>query len=354
MTKKINPLVYICIILSILYIFLAVHPLSKEIHFSTIWTVDSTKASSDINEIDKESLISFKLGQTAGYFTPEGKICFVFTFPYKASVTDNEYCTYGTSDLPIPIFAADGLSKGIIKASGFPFFQENRKFLMLPGGNSFSCLSDTGEELWKYEYYTPITAFSSSKSGTVCGFTDGTILVFNNDGEVIQQYAPGGSEFPVILGAAISENGDYTACISGQKPQRFILAKKEKGMTKISYHEYLEADTNRQQIIKFSKKTDYCYFAHKDCLGVLDIKKGKTKHIPIKGTILSICETGDQNEVFILSHEGETYHVSLLQNNEIYTGKFSFKARNAFITTKDNLLFVGKDSSISCIKITKN
>ncbi len=222
---------------------------------------------------------------------------------------------------------------------------------MLPGGNSFAFLSQDSKILWTYENYVPITAFDSSENAIAAGYADGCILLFNNDGTVEQEFIPGGSEYPVILGVAVSKDAQMIASVSGQKQQRFVLAQKEGKSLKIAFHEYLEAETNSQCLVKFSKDSGHVYFAHKNCLGVVDTKKLTSKHIKIRGNILSINEAKDSRTVFVLSKEKNKYYVSVLQKSDIYAGNFNFTAESAFITVKENSLFVGKNSSISKIDI---
>ena len=359
MQKKVNFTVVLCAAFSLLYIFFAVRPLSREIHFLTRWTVDSNKSSpeTDSSQPDSSALIPFKLGQTAGYFTQDGRIASVFTFPYKIALSRDNYCIYGTSDKTMNVYSAKGEKLSEITSSGFPYFQDDRKFLMLPGGNSFACLSEDSKIKWTYENYVPLTAFDSSAQGIAAGYADGSILVFDGEGTVQQNFFPGGSEYPVILGLAVSDDANMTASISGLNSQRFILAEKESGHTKITYHEYLEAQTTEQCLVKFSRDSSHVYFAHKNCLGVADCRKLTAKHIKIPGKILSICESETDSTIFVLSSENldsglRKYHVSILQNFNICSDSFSFTAQNAFITVKGNSLFTGRDSSISRIDVT--
>ena len=92
MNKKVNVIIPVCIAVSILYIFLAVRPLSKEIHFKTLWTTPCTRAATLPGDtvLHEEDYIPFKLGQTAGYFTEDGKIVNFFSFPYKATLSQKE------------------------------------------------------------------------------------------------------------------------------------------------------------------------------------------------------------------------------------------------------------------------
>lgn len=351
MRKKLNPIVTACTAVIVLYAFFAVRPLSKEIHFITKWTTDCNKASPDAGTSDEQEYIPFRLGQTAGYFTQDGKILQSFTFPYKIALSAQDYCTYGTSDSSLKLFSRQKKQVAELKMQGFPFFHDGKKFLMLPGGVSFAFLDDNFSPKWKFENYAPITAFDCGQDSVAAGYADGSILIFDGEGTLRRQYEPGGSTFPVILGLAVSEDGNTTASVSGRQKQRFTLARQENGLTKIVFHEYLKEETTRQVLVSFSKDENYCYFAHKDCLGILDCRSLKASHISIKGNILSIQETEDGKNTFVLSKNGGRYSVSVIQNHSCFCGSFDFSSENAFITVSGKSLFVGRDNLLSRIDL---
>lgn len=354
MTKRANPFILFAVVFSFLYILLAVRPLSDEIHFSTKWTVSSAKKTvPDGAGFSSEELIPFKSGQTAGYFTADGKIVSSFSFPYKASVAQDSYALYGTGDREIKIFSNLNGQTGTISLQGFPFFTENGKFIMLPGGSSFASLNADGSEKWRFENYVPLTAFSSSVSGVIAGYADGTIKTFDADGKVLQEYVPGGSAQNVIFGAAISPSGVFSACVSGLGRQRFVLAKKDEGLTSIVFHEYLPSESNRQQLVQFSGDGKKCFFAFDGGLGIVDCASLKSSHISVEGRVLSLCEAEEQDCVFVLTKKKDRYFVYVIENFDFCQGKFSYRAESSFITVKDGVLFVGKDSSISRIEISR-
>ena len=61
--------------------------------------------------------------------------------------------------------------------------------------------------------------------------------------------------------------------------------------------------------------------------------------------------TQNDGSVFVLSKDEGLYTVSVIEKFDKYAGNFNFKADNAFITVRNDSLFVGKDSSISRIDI---
>ena len=359
MNKKVKIIAPICIILAILYIIIASKPLSPEIQFIPVWTIDLesyTKGESfQADPQDFEGAVSFKLGQNLGYFTSEGKLLTYLTFPYKATISDSAYTLYGTSSDQMKIISPSGSEAGTISVTGFPYFSDERKFIFLPGGSSFSKLNEDGSVAWTYEGFTPITAFSSSETGIVTGYADGSVIAFDNEGNITQQYQPGGSTYEVILGAAISESSKYIATLSGQGGQRFVISKKTDASygshTSIVFYKSMQNELNRQVLIKFTKDEKKVFYNSATGIGIVNCKNFKNTEIPIKGRILSILESGSGKEIFILSKEGNTYTVSTIESFDAFAGSFSFDAESACIAVKGESLFIGRDGKISRIDI---
>ncbi len=353
MNKKIKLLIPTCIIISILYITLAAKPLPTEISFLPMWTIDATHVSKNQTEqSDTEQLIPFRLGQTLGYFTSNGTVKSLVSFPYKAALSDNSYALYGTSTTGITIYSNTGEKIGTIKSEGFPFFINQSKYIFLPGGAAFSTLKDNGEEYWTYEGISPIISFSDSEFGCAAGFADGSIITFTKDGKIDQTIIPGGSEYPVILGCAISQSGNYVAAVSGSNSQRFILSKKTNGFTSIILHKYLPKEVNRQLLIKFSNDEKRVYFDNGEGLGIVDCETLVSKNIPIKGDIISIKESTQSKVIYVLSKIRSQYTVSVIESFDTISGSFTYKAQSSFITTEGSSLFIGRDSKISKIDVT--
>lgn len=348
--KSISFYILISIVFCALYILLAIKPLETEYQFFPEWKIDATNPSvTPATEDDR--VLPFKLGQTLGYFTPDGKITQFVTFPQKASISRSYYTSYNSNNTQAKYYSPDGKLSGTINVTGFPMIDEDRIFVFLPGGASFVKCTPDGQKEWEYGGTVPITAFDSSKSGVVIGFADGNICQFNTSGNLVQRFTPGGSDYNVILGAAISSSGEYIAVVSGQNRQRFVLAKRSENQTKITAHEFLNSNEPTQKLVKFSRDDSTVYFATSDDLGIVDVKTGKIRHIKLKGHANVIQESNES--VFVLTKLEDTYTVYVIEKFATLTGAFSFSAKNAFILTDENRLYVGKDSTISCISISK-
>ncbi len=350
--SKNNRLTPILIIFCVVYFILSVRPMKNEINFTPEWTVDISRIHTNIE--DGQELIPYKLSQNLGYFTEDGKVYSSVSFPFKSSISKNFYTLYGSGNTDTTVYSVNNEKLFDIKKPGFPFFSDDRIFIMQPGGNSFCKYTKDGNFEWEYENYSPITAFAAEENGTVVGYADGTIVSFDKNGKIDQEFFPGGSKYGMILGAGISADGKKIACVSGQDKQRFVVAEKSSSHSKIIYHEYLENELTRQTLVKFSRDSNTVYFNYADGLGIVDLRKCKnSKKIKIQGKISQIEFLDDEKLVFVLSKNGNTHTVTVLEDYFYKLASFSFQAESSFIQTKSNSLYVGSNNKISRILINR-
>ena len=334
----------------LLYIVLAMRPLSSELHLTPEWTENITHVQ---NVSKDEELIPFKLGQNIGYFTGDGKIASLVAYPFKASISSSYYATYAANNSSAEFYSSSGTKAGVLNEYGFPFFDEDRIFVFLPGGSSFVQCDKYGKRQWIYESYCPVTAFSSSKSGTVAGFADGTLVSFSQDGSVDQKFQPGGSNFQIILGAGISDDGSLIACVCGQKEQRFVVARKNGEHSKIIFHEYLEKGSTRQTLVKFNKAGDCVYYGFNGGLGVVDLQNLKSFTLPLEGNIVQIEEDVSKDLTYVLSRLENHYTVTVVERFNQSVASFGFNASSSFIQVREGSLFVGRDKKISKLTVAR-
>lgn len=349
-TKSLKVIIPVTFAICIVYIFISLRPGTKEIHFIPQWTEDISRLK-PIKEDD--TLIPFKLSQTAGYFTPDGRIVNTLTFPWKVTVSEKYYAAYNANSSQVKFYNASGLDAGVINEYGYPFFSQGRIYVFLPHGTSFVRCDSGGKRLWCYEYYAPITAFSSTEGGCAAGYADGTVITFKPNGNVEQKYAPGGSKYPAVLGVGISQKGDLVASVSGQERQRFVISKNQDGRSKILYHEYLNTSTSEQMLVKFSNDDKRVYFGFKGGLGIVDVNKKKSSHIPFAGKIIQLEESSLDGIVLVLSRKENKYTVSAIEPFDSKAFEFSYEADSSFIQVRGSDLYIGRDNKISKVTLAK-
>lgn len=349
--KHIGAFILIAFLFIILYIVLAAKPLGKEYHFSPEWKKSITSAASSV-EVSNTPLIYFKLGQSIGYFTQDGLISLVKTFPSKAAISSKYHALYNTQAQDIVFYNNINQEQGTLKIAGYPFFEEDRIYVFMPGGASFAKCDSNGNALWINESTIPLTAFSSKEKYTACGYADGTIrLLDNTSGIESNSFSPGGSDYNVILGLDISSDGTYVASVSGHDKQRFVLTKTDGNQPKIIFHKYLDSDLNRRTVVKFCDNDNHIIYNFDGYIGIYNLVTQKDTNIKIDKTLISIEET--DSLFFVLGKNENEYTVYIIEKTDTLEGSFTFTADSAFIKTYDDALYVGQDTTISKVKITK-
>ena len=348
--KHIGLALFLILLISIIYIILAAKPLNKEYSFTPIWKISTANPVTNENASKPKSY--FKLGQTLGYFDEDGNISLYKTFPSKVSISDYYFATYNSEAENTEFFNSDGSKAGVIEACGFPYFSENLIYVFLPGGCSFSKCSETGKILWTFEGTFPITAFVAKEKYTAIGLSNGTIKVLNNEtGSTEIDFAPGGSDYPVILGIDISEDGQYIASISGHNQQRFVLSHREENQQKIIYHKFFEHDSPYRTIVHFTKDGKRVFYNFYKGLGIYNLDTKNEKTLELQDKLISIRETDDLT--VLMGKEKDKYTVSIIDNTDTLEGSFSFTADSAFLHAENNNIYLGKDNSISKIFISR-
>jgi WD40 repeat protein len=341
---------FLIVFISIIYIILAVRPLNKEYSFTPVWKISTANPVITTTSSEKQSY--FHLGQTLGYFDDKGNISLYQTFPYKVSISNHFFATYSSETENIEFFKSTGEKAGVIEAKGFPYFVDDLVYVFLPGGCSFSKCSDTGKVLWTFEGTFPITAFAAKEKYTAVGLANGTIKVLNNENGATEiDFAPGGSDYPVILGLDISDDGQYIASISGHNHQRFVLSHREENQQKIIYHRFFEHDSPYRTVVHFSRDGNRIFYNFSNGLGIYNLEKKEERTLELKSKLLTIKETDDLT--VLLGKEKDTYTVSIIDNTDTIEGLFSFTADSAFVHAEGNNIYLGKDNSISKIAVTR-
>ncbi len=341
---------FLIVFISIIYIILAVRPLNKEYSFTPVWKINTANPVITTTSSEKQSY--FHLGQTLGYFDDKGNISLYQTFPYKVSISNHFFATYSSETENIEFFKSTGEKAGVIEAKGFPYFVDNLVYVFLPGGCSFSKCSETGKVLWTFEGTFPITAFAAKEKYTAVGLANGTIKVLNNENGATEiDFAPGGSDYPVILGLDISDDGQYIASISGHNHQRFVLSHREENQQKIIYHRFFEHDSPYRTVVHFSRDGNRIFYNFSNGLGIYNLEKKEERTLELKSKLLTIKETDDLT--VLLGKEKDSYTVSIIDNTDTIEGVFSFTADSAFVHAEGNNIYLGKDNSISKITVTR-
>lgn len=340
------------IVFLIIYLFAAPLPLKSELYFEPVWTQDISEAKSWPEGLDAPlDLEPFILGEKFGYFTPSGEILFSRQMEGNASVSRAAWAHSDMKSKTTSIASPDGTPAATIALQGNVFLMDDRRYLFLPGGGGVSQLDETGKPLWTQDHIAPLTAFNSSRSGTIMGYGDGKLVCVNQTGEILFSFYPGGSSHQIILSAAVSEDGKKVVCLSGIKEQRILVIDIRANQTKIIQHRYLKGDLRRNSFASFESAGEWAFVETSDGLGIIDCKKNEIHLIPLGGKIVSAGFNPGESLFLILSRDEEYFTLAMVERPDHLLASTRFKADNAFLIQNGGDAYLGADSNISKIAI---
>ena len=108
---------------------------------------------------------------------------------------------------------------------------------------------------------------------------------------------------------------------------------------------------NRRTVVRFCDNDKRILYNYENHLGIYDIEKQKSTEIKIDKTVIAIEET--DSLIFVLGKNENEYTVYIIEKTDTLEGSFTFTADTAFIKTYDNCLYIGQDTSISKVKVSK-
>lgn len=346
-------IIVLCVL--VVYLFVAVRPLNRELSFKPEWTIDIY--SSQLSPLpekkpgDGDELIPFRIGNTLGFVTGSGVLVNRQNLTYDGTVGNNLYCLYSQTQIKSDFYGTDGKLSVSIKDSGFPFITDYGIYVFSPGGDSVAAYDFQGNLVWERQSSDVITAFNDSESGTILGYSNGQLTYIDKNGETVFSFIPGGSQYPLIFGAAISSDGRYAACISGVENQRFILISIKDKQYKIIHHEYLSQDIKTNLLVQFDNDSGYVYYQRAEGLGVVSLKTKKVHIIPVKGRVAYIgTDNSNLTAVHSITGDGENI-VSIYENPYYLLAETKFSCNDSYLIQRGNSIYLGIDKTLSKINL---
>lgn len=366
--KKI--IITISSVLMLLYIFIVPTPMGNDLYFLPIWAkkIDPTAFPNETNTIkndyvtvkekfDEHTPIPFILGNFFGYFSTEGEILKTSKTENRITASSEYWAEYSSKSSQIDVHAPYHSLKDSpvfkINGPGYAHFDGDKFYVFEPDGYAVSHYDNRGEKKWYRAHTAPITAFQSSKSGTVIGYSDGLLTCIDNHGNTRFSFYPGGSNYQVIMGAAISDDGNKVFCISGLEKQRAILISINANKYKIIQHVYLKKDLRRQIFADFDAENEFVVFESGDGIGIIDCNNRQVSFLEEYGSLISIGEKPQKNILTILIQNENTCSLVAVEPPNMIIGKTSFISRNAFLRQDGNRIYIGTDKKILALNVRR-
>lgn len=356
-------------IILLLYIFAAAVPMGDDPYLCPVWIRDiqPDAAQAELEGIEEEKAgenpqaaaaqftgkvpLAFLTDARFGYFTEEGELLRTAPITRRMSVSASAWTEYGSNAARTPIYKPDGSLITVIDEPGFVYIDEDRLYLFEPGGSAVKQYDSDGTVRWRYLHTAPITAFHSAESGAVIGFSDGKLVCLDAAGAVVFETYPGGSDYQVILGAGISKDGHFVACVCGINQQRVLLIRVDGTKYKIVHHRYLMGNLRRQVFVDFDDSGSNALFECSEGIGFIDCRRLVSGIIQEKGTVLASGEHPYKDMITVISRQDQTATLSLIEAPGYMLGKTAFMSKNIFLRQDQKKIFLATDKKLIRIDI---
>ncbi len=331
------------------YLFTASSPIGSETVLEPIWLKDTAEAPND--PAAEGELIPFRTSRHFGYFDADGRLSVVRAATGRYALSSFAWTEYPA--IPSSLEIRSPRDESILRTEeiGYPFFSDNRVFMIGPEQNSVTALNETGAATWKRDFTAPITSADAAAGLFLVGMLDGSVELLNEAGTLVFAFDPGGSRIPVIVAAKLSRDGRRIALISGIDRQRFLLLERSGSSYKVSYHEYLETGFRRAVKVAFVDGERRVIFEREGALGVYDIGSGKSWRTPLGGDLAAVEDSGIDGRLFLILVAGNRKElVGLRLPSDIFM-RAPYRSGSSFIVRHGDRLYLGGNDSIAAFDI---
>jgi len=349
----------------VIYIFIVPRSIPVETVLAPRW-ITSLESNYPINfgnasADDNDLLLPFTLGNRFGYLADDGKFTINQTMDGYVSISENLWAEYEALPSSIKIMNPHNEEIFVIEApKGYPFFLDNRVFIVGSEQNSITVLSQAGEELWTHDFPAPLTCVDAAGGYLLAGTLDGVVELLDFKGSLVfTPFEPGGSRFSVILGCAISQDASRLAIISGVEQQRFLLLERSgtegSDSYKVVHHEFLSDGFRRPVFIRFINDDAQIIFEREEGLGIFTISSRTSTKVKLEGEITAMDDSGENGFLFLITSQGQNEKRFIaIRHPGLIVNETPFKSKNAFLARKRDRIYLGGDLLMASFELEKN
>jgi hypothetical protein len=370
--KKVRVIIIILFFIS--YFIIAARPVPREAVLSQAWLSSLSAGSSFESSAGyaKDRLIPFTLGSHFGFVDLSGNLVINKVKTGDIYLGENLWTEYDAEPERIEIKnTGEETVLTIENPGGYPFFLDNRIFIFGSEQNSLSEVGADGEILWTYEFGALLTCIDAAAGMVLTGSIDGVIEILDSQGKRVFYFEPGGSNYAVILGCAISSNGSRVGIISGIEQQRFLYLERfgGSGEYKVVYHEFLDTGFRRPVRISFIDDDNRLVFERQGGIDCYNIKSRRMIRIPLEGEIAAIDNSGEGGFFFLINsispRQKELIGIKFPQESLIPFLNFTwerdavfmraaFKSDNVFLSRTGSKLITGGGTTLISLNMEEH
>ena len=281
-------------ILLLLYLLLFPHPGGKEAMVGPVWVREITPGA-PVSEGANAPSWYFRAADSFGYADLQGNLYYVSRRLHNLSLSDIGFVNYGSVPDHVVFMSSRGEFEFSIKSHGYPLMDSSGQVLysVNTDRSGLKRIDREGQILWSRSFPTLLTTIALAGQQCLLGLMDGQALLIDAEGDIVYRHEPGSSRIPILLGAALSQDGNQIALISGIDPQRLTVLEGRTEEFVPDFTQTLDSDFRREVRLSFSPDGRFLFYEVEDGLGVLDVRKGSSERLPVSGVLESMDSSSE-------------------------------------------------------------
>ncbi len=295
--------------------------------------------------------VPFKLSGKFGYIGPSGIIVYSDSFLSDAAVAEDFFINYSNVSERLVMQDKNGRILNSIDTEGYPFFLNERFYVISADRMTVSEYDEEGEVLWTVSPGAMITCADASSKYTLLGLLNGDVLLFDHDGTQLFSFFSTESRYSAVYGCSITGDGSSFAVVSGLNHQKLIVFQKRNE----KYSRIFTSDTaeqvRRNLYLDFSRDGKYLYMETSEGLAYYHTVKFEDGMKPLEGRIVYSSIAAEKSLSFVVTHEGSKALLNVYRNDIGSLADFSFPYEDFFFYPADGCIYVGSGDTLVRIDI---
>jgi hypothetical protein len=279
-------------VLGLLYLFLFPRPSGKEGYFKAVWSlaVPARPGSPAPAAGAGGGQSWFQAGRYFGFVRLDGRLLYAAEVLHGVALSELGFINYPRVADNFVFQDTAGRFLYGVRGYGYPVLDPSGELLYTVSTDltELKRLDRDGEVLWSAGFFSPITTLALSADQCAVGLLDGTLKLLDSGGRIAQDFQPGPSRIPVILGAALSPA--RLAVLSGIDPQRLTILERRGAEYAPLESLVTGSDLRRAAAMRFTADGRFLAYETDSGLALRDLRGGGSSVLP--GRLLALSSSG--------------------------------------------------------------
>lgn len=279
------------------------------------------------------------MGDKLGAADPKGELVFGQKAPERLSVSSSHFSWYEPG---AGIYARDRAKAWTpIPQGRYSFWIKERLYLVDENRMALSEADSTGRILWSKEFTSLITAVDAGLNSTAVGTSDGTVWIYNKNGEEKLNYSPGGSRQPIIFNLSFGPQENSLAIVAGLSPKRFVLLAKTRDEYRPVFHKAMEDEQPEATAVGYLGEWNQAYYADKENLHLIALNSYNEQIVPIHGTLKDLTYDSQEKILNLLTLKDNVSWLELMSEDGAVVSSVRLPAQENFYRNDQGRFYLG-------------